>query len=75
MAGGNESDNYEPGEENNFREHSNQRSAYNGLVRRHHEDGGGMTLEDDVESMLSENHLNQSNSSMFRVRPGAFGGG
>jgi hypothetical protein len=34
-----------------------------------------MTLEDDVESMLSENHLNQSNSSMFRVRPGAFGGG
>lgn len=33
-----------------------------------------MTLEDDVESMLSENHLNQSNSSMFRVRPGMFGG-
>jgi hypothetical protein len=34
-----------------------------------------MTLEDDVESMLSENHLNQSNSSMFRVRAGAFTGG
>lgn len=33
-----------------------------------------MTLEDDVESMLSENHLNQSNSSMFKIRSGAFGG-
>jgi len=30
----------------------------------------GMTLEDDVESMLSEgNHINHSNSSMFKVRP------
>lgn len=38
-------------------------------VKRGGKEGGGMTLEDDVESMLSENHLNQSNSSMFRVRP------
>ena len=29
-----------------------------------------MTLEDDVESILSENNLNQSNSSMFKVRTG-----
>jgi hypothetical protein len=28
-----------------------------------------MTLEDDVESMLSE-HFNASNESMFRIRPG-----
>jgi hypothetical protein len=34
----------------------------------------GMTLEDDVESMLSE-QFNQSNASMFKVRPGFPGGG
>lgn len=51
------------------RDNSNQQSANLGLRRE-----GGMTLEDDVESMLSENHLNQSNSSMFRVRHGFQGG-
>lgn len=68
----NESDNNNDCNED--REASNQRSTHHqGFSRRHNEDGG-MTLEDDVESMLSENHLNQSNSSMFRVRPGMFGG-
>ena len=31
-----------------------------------------MTLEDDVESMLSE-QFNASNESMFRIRPGMIG--
>jgi hypothetical protein len=60
-----ESDNENP---NN---NSNQHSVNQGQLRRE----GGMTLEDDVESMLSENHLNQSNSSMFRVRHGLAGTG
>jgi hypothetical protein len=48
------------GEDNNGRERelSNQRSSQYQGMRRHHEEGGGMTLEDDVESMLSENNLN-----------------
>ena len=33
---------------------------------------GGMTLEDDVESMLSE-QFNASNESMFRIRAGMIG--
>jgi hypothetical protein len=36
--------------------------------------GGGMTLEDDVESILSE-HFNASNESMFRIRPGGLATG
>lgn len=59
-----ESDHLEPTD--NFEERKNHREIHMG--RHPGQDGGGMTLEDDVESMLSENHLNQSNSSMFRVR-------
>ena len=36
--------------------------------------GGGMTLEADVESILSE-HFNASNESMFRIRPGGLATG
>ena len=51
--------------------------VFDGKVKTLKVPEGGMTLEDDVESMLSHasNNLNQSNSSMIKMRNAGFRGG
>jgi len=65
LGDGDEDDDHDPHEDHDINLDGTHHGGHVGQIQQFRE--GGMTLEDDVESMLSE-QFNTSNESMFRVR-------